>query len=241
MPDYKLEVLAFGAHPDDVELSCSGTLMHHIALGHKVGIVDLTEGELGTRGNVPLRYQESAAASAIMGISYRENLRLPDGFINNSREFQLKVIYAIRKYQPEVILTNALEDRHPDHGNACLLVQEACFLAGLRKIETLDLDLPQDPWRPKAVFNYIQDRFIKPDLIVDITPYWERKVKSIMAYQSQFYNPNSNEPGTYISSKLFNDNITSRHQELGRLAGVQFAEGFTSKIIPKVKSLLDII
>lgn len=237
----KLDILAFGAHPDDIELSCSGTLMHHIAIGFKVGIVDLTEGEMGTRGSVPLRYQESAAASAILGIQHRDNLKLPDGFIKNTKEFQIKVIEAIRKYQPTIIITNALQDRHPDHGNACELVKEASFLAGLRKIETLHNDKAQEAWRPNAVFNYIQDRYIKPDLIVDITPYWDRKIQAIMAYKSQFYDPNSIEPDTYIASKLFIDYIESRHLEMGRSGAIKYAEGFTTNLVPKVKSLLDII
>lgn len=236
----KLDILAFGAHPDDVELSCSGTLMKHIDLGYKAGIVDLTRGELGTRGSAELRDQESAAASAIMGVSVRENLRMEDGFFVNDRAHQLAVISMIRKYQPDIVLTNAPHDRHPDHGRAAQLTIDACFLAGLPKITT-ELDgQPQAKWRPKHVYQYIQALFIEPTLVVDITPYADRKMAAIQAYKSQFYDPNSTEEQTYISRPEYMEFIRARDMEVGTPLGYRYAEGFITNRRIAVKDLFDL-
>lgn len=227
----KLDILAFGSHPDDIELSCCGTIMVEIAHGKKAGIVDLTEGELGSRGDVPTRYKEAAAAAMILGVSVRENLKLPDGFFENNRESQMKVIEAIRKYQPEIVLCNAPSDRHPDHGRGARLVEEAAFLSGLAKIITHEDGVQQEHWRPKYVFKYIQDRFIEPTFVVDITSVHERKVQAIQAYSSQFHTPQSVDgdgPVTYISSPEFLDSIVYRAKMMGKMIGVPYAEGFIS-------------
>lgn len=237
----KLDVLAFGAHPDDVELSCSGTLMAMKAQGYSIGVVDLTRGELGTRGSAELRDQEAMDAAAIMGLDARMNLALPDGFFQNLPEFQLPIIQAIRTYQPRIVLCNAPEDRHPDHGKGGALVRDAAFLAGLRKIETLDTQgMPQAAWRPEKVYHFIQDRFLIPDFVMDITPFFERKIASIRAYGSQFFDPTSNEPLTYISTQDYWDFLDARNREMGHFVGVTYGEGFltTSKI--KVRDLFDL-
>ena len=218
----KLDILAFAAHPDDAELSCSGTLLQHIAMGKKVGIIDLTRGELGTRGSAELRDQEAANSSKIMGIHVRENLRMADGFFEDNKEHQLTIIEMIRKYQPDLVLANAINDRHIDHGRGAELVHKASFLAGLSKIETGDLKA----WRPKRVLHYIQDYFMQPDVVVDITPWFEKKKECIMAFSSQFYNPKSKEPETPISSASFFQFLEARSREMGRLIGVEFGEGF---------------
>lgn len=225
----KLDILAFGAHPDDIELAASGTVMAHIALGKKVGIVDLTRGELGTRGSAELRDKEAAASSVILGIHARENLRMRDGFFQNDEAHQLKIIEMIRKYRPEIIIANSEFDRHIDHGRGASLVHDASFLSGLRKIETTHNGVSQEPWRPKAIYHYIQDYHVTPDIIVDITPFWERKMESIKAFSSQFYDPTSNEPESPISSKDFMDFLESRARELGRVINVRYAEAFTVK------------
>lgn len=218
----KLDILAFAAHPDDVELSCSGTLIKHIQQGKKAGIVDLTRGELGTRGDVPTRMQEAEASSQIMKISARENLDLPDGFLNEDEVSLKKIITAIRKYQPEIILCNAISDRHPDHGMAGKMVSRACFLSGLIKIET-----GQEAWRPKWVYHYIQDRFMQPDLVIDITEQYEERMKTVMAFKSQFFNPDSKEPITPIATKEFLENLRGRFLQFGRLINTTYGEGFT--------------
>ena len=223
----KLDILCFGAHPDDVELSCSGTVMRHIDLGYKVGIIDLTQGELGTRGSAELRLQEAEKASKILGISCRDNLGLADGFFRKDEETLRKIIAKIRQYQPEIVLCNSEVDRHVDHGRAGDLIEEACFLSGLRKIETQLDGNPQAAWRPKSIYHYIQDRMQTPDLLFDITPYMERKVESIKAFSSQFYDANSKEPETPISGEFFFDFIKSRAIEFGRNINVKYAEGFT--------------
>ena len=223
----KVDILAIAAHPDDIELSASGTIMHQIALGKKVAIVDLTEGELGSRGTVQTRYAEAADASAIMGIEDRANLNLGDGFFELSKENKIKIIEQIRYYQPEVVLVNAYSDRHPDHGRAAKLAKEACFLAGLVKIETTYQGVKQDKWRPKAVYGYIQDHYLEPDFVVDITPYMDRKMEAILAYKTQFYDPNSKEHNTPISSKEFLDFLKGRWGQYGRTIGVPYGEGFT--------------
>jgi bacillithiol biosynthesis deacetylase BshB1 len=237
----KLDILAFGAHPDDVELGCAGTILKEIALGKTVGIVDLTRGELGTRGSAELRDQEAAAAAQILGVSVRENLRFSDGFFVNDEAHQLEVIQMIRKYQPEIVLCNAIEDRHIDHGKGSQLVSDACFLSGLMKIETKLDGQTQQAWRPKLVYHYIQWKDIKPDFVVDITGFTDKKVDSILAYRSQFYDPNSNEPESPITSKNFLESLNYRSRDFGRLVGVDHAEGFTVERYLAVNSLGDLI
>lgn len=225
----KLDVLAFGAHPDDVELSCSGTLLKLKEEGSKIGVVDLTMGDLGTRGTVDTRKKESDASSKILNIDVRENLDLGDGWFENNQENKLKVIQAIRKYQPTIIFANAIDDRHPDHPRAAKLLNEAFFLSGLKKIETQDNGITQDIWRPKHLFHYIQYRYIKPDFVVDVTPYYETKMKAILSFKSQFYEPGK-ESDTLISSKKFLDFIKGRSHEMGSSIQVEHGEGFTSAV-----------
>ena len=224
----KLDILAIGAHPDDVELSCSGTLLKHIALGKKCGIIDLTRGELGTRGSAELRKLEATKAAKILGVSVRDNLNMADGFFVNDKKHQLALVKKIRQYQPEIILCNAVSDRHPDHGRAAQLVSEACFYSGLIKIETSINSKKQTAWRPKAVYHYIQDKQLKPDFVVDITAFVDKKMEAIRAFQSQFYDPASKEPETYISRPDFLETILLRARELGKMIGVKYAEGFNS-------------
>jgi bacillithiol biosynthesis deacetylase BshB1 len=221
----KLDILVMAAHPDDAELSCAGTILKHIAEGKKVGIVDFTRGELGTRGTPEIRLQESADATKILGLHARENLGIRDGFFINDEETQLKLIEIIRKYQPEVVLANALEDRHPDHGKGAQLAIDACFLSGLRQIKTGDLSA----WRPKQVYHYIQDRYLEPDFVIDITAHWDQKEAAIRAFKSQFFDPNSVEPASYISSPDFLNFIQARAMEMGHKIGVKYGEGFQSQ------------
>lgn len=237
----KLDILAFGAHPDDVELGCAGTILKEISLGKTVGIVDLTRGELGTRGSADLRDQEATASAQILGVSVRENLRFRDGFFANDEVHQLEVIKMIRKYQPEIVLCNAIEDRHIDHAKGSKLVSDACFLSGLMKIETQLDGENQKAWRPKLVYHYIQWNDIKPDFVVDITGFTDKKVAAILAYSSQFYDPNSNEPESPITSKNFLESLNYRSRDLGRLVGVEHAEGFTVERYLAVNSLGDLI
>jgi bacillithiol biosynthesis deacetylase BshB1 len=225
----KIDVLAIGVHPDDVELSCSGVLMVEKNNGRSTGIIDLTEGELGTRGTPITRKQEAADSAKILGVDIRENLGLADGFFKNDKESQLSIIEVIRKYKPEIIICNAPEDRHPDHGRSAGLVSEAAFLSGLQKVETKRNGLHLEAWRPKYVLNYIQDRYLQPDFVVDITGVMERKLESIRAFKSQFYNSGSDEPQTYISTPDFLDSIVYRAKMLGKMIGVKYAEGFISK------------
>ena len=223
----KLDILAITAHPDDVELCCAGTLMKHIDLGYSVGLVELTEGELGTRGNAPLRLKEARAAADVMGIVVRENLGLPDGFFENNRESQLAIARMVRKYKPEIVIANAVIDRHPDHGRAAKLTSDACFIAGLVKVPT-ELDgNRQEAWRPKAIYHIIQDYKLQPDICVDVTPYMEKRMKAIRCFSSQFYNPNSAEPESSISGKEFLDVIMAAARNFGRMIGVEFGEAFT--------------
>lgn len=229
MTDMKLDILAFAAHPDDVELAASGTLMAHIALGKKAGIVDLTRGELGSRGSAEIRMKEVEASNKILGLHVRENLGFRDGFFVKDEAHLLKVIEVLRKYRPEIVLANAVSDRHIDHGRAADLLHDACFLSGLRKIETQHNGTAQEAWRPKVVYHYIQDHHLHPDLVVDITPYFERKMEAIKAFSSQFYDPNSREPQTPISGKDFMDYVASRCLHMGRQISVQYGEGFTVK------------
>ena len=225
----KLDILAIGAHPDDVELGCSGTLIKEIQRGKNVGIVDLTQGELGTRGTVESRYQEAEASAKIIGIHGRENLKMRDGFFVNDENHQLQLISVLRKYQPEIVIANILDDRHPDHGKGGKLVYDASFLSGLKQIKTFDeTGAEQQKWRPKYVLHYLQDRFYEPDLIVDVSDVWEKRMEAVKAYKSQFHLPESSEAQTYISKPEFMEAIISRARLLGKRIGVQFAEGFTS-------------
>ena len=237
----KIDILAIGIHPDDVELSCSGTIAKHIAFGKKVGILDLTQGELGTRGNAELRTKEANEAAIILGVSFRTQLNLKDCFFENNEENQKKIIEIIRKHQPEIILCNAISDRHPDHGRASKLVSDSSFYSGLIKIETHTDNKIQKAWRPKAVYHYIQDQYIHPDFVIDISDFIDIKHKAIMAYSSQFYNPSSNEPETPISSKHFIESVNSKMSILGRDIGVKFAEGFTVNRYPGINSLFDLV
>ena len=231
----KLDILAFGAHPDDVELGCSGTLLSHIEQGKKAGIVDLTRGELGTRGTAETRDEEAAKASEILGITFRKNLKMADGFFTNDKEHQLKIVEVIRETQPEIVLCNATTDRHPDHGRAARLVTDAAFLAGLVKVDT-----GQKPFRPNNIYHYMQDRLIKPDIVVDISNHFEQKMESIMAYGTQFYNPDSKEADTYISSADFLAFLKARMHEMGHLIGVKYGEGFSVQRTVGVDSLFDL-
>mgnify|MGYP001568228694 FL=1 len=237
----KLDILAFAAHPDDIELACSGTLIKHIKAGAKVGIIDLTEGELGSRGSRELRYEEAAKASNIIGNSARENLNLGDGFFEINEISLLSVIEMIRKYKPEVVLCNAISDRHPDHGRGGELVKRAAFLSGLVKINTALNGETQEKWRPKQVFHYIQDEYIEPDFVINITEEMPTKMNTILTYSSQFYNPNSKEPKTPISSQEFMDFLDGRARQFGRIIGCKYGEGFTSSNAIKVNSLQDIL
>jgi bacillithiol biosynthesis deacetylase BshB1 len=233
----KLDILAFGAHPDDVELGCGATIAKEISLGKKVGIVDLTRGELGTRGSADLRDKEAAHAAKILGVSVRENLGFADGFFVNDKKHQLEIIKMIRKYQPEVVLCNAADDRHIDHPKGSTLVSDACFLSGLIKVET-ELDGEnQQKWRPKQVYHYIQWKNVEPDFVVDVTGFMNSKIESVKAYSSQFFDPNSKEPETPITSKNFIESIHYRANDLGRLIGVESAEGFTTERYVAVESL----
>lgn len=225
----KLDILAFGAHPDDIELSCAGTLLVEKNKGKKVGIIDLTQGELGTRGNAEIRRQEAAAAAKILQINVRENLAMADGFFKNDEAHQRQIITVIRRYQPDIIFCNAPEDRHPDHGKSAQLLEDAVFLSGLRKIETYQDGQLQPVWRPTYVFNYLQDRYLKPDFVIDISSVMEQKIAAIKAYGTQFYNPDLDEPSTYISTPDFLDSIVYRSKMLGKMIGVSHAEGFISK------------
>ena len=237
----KADILAIGAHPDDVELGCGGTLAKLIAEGKTVAIVDLTQGELGTRGTNFTRAEEAAKASEILGISARENLKMKDGFLVNSEENQMQIVKMIRKYQPEIVFSNAVEDRHPDHAKAHKLVSNACFLAGLVKIETTHNGESQKPWRPKQIFSYIQWKNITPDFVVDISGFMNTKIEACLAYKTQFYDPDSTEPMTPIATKDFLESLTYRAQDLGRLSGVEYAEGFTTEKLIAFKNFDGII
>ena len=236
----KLDILAFGAHPDDVELGCAGTILKEVSLGKKVGIVDLTRGELGTRGSAEIRDQEATAAAKILGVSVRENLQMRDGFFVNDEKHQLEIIKMIRKYQPEIVLCNAIDDRHIDHAKGSKLVSDACFLSGLIKIETELEGQKQLAWRPKVVYHYLQWKNIEPDFVVDITGFNDQKIASILAYRTQFYDPESDEPESPITSKNFLESISYRSRDLGRLTGVEYAEGFTVERYLAVNSLGDL-
>jgi N-acetylglucosamine malate deacetylase 1 len=239
---FKIDILAIGVHPDDIELCAAGTLLKHIDLGYTVALCDLTQGELGTRGSGPLRLVEAERAKEILGIEYRENLGMADGFFQQNEENTRKIIEIIRKYQPEIVLANAVSDRHPDHGRASKLISDACFYSGLPKIKTTQPDgQSQEAWRPKSVYHYIQDRNLKADFVVDITPYMDKKLESIFAYSSQFYISGNGEPETPISSKSFIEFIKAKNRAYGRDIGVDFAEGFTVERNMGVKDLFDLM
>ncbi|RDY61764.1 bacillithiol biosynthesis deacetylase BshB1 [Flagellimonas nanhaiensis] len=239
----KLDILVFGAHPDDAELGAGATIAKEVSKGKKVGIIDLTRGELGTRGSAEIRDQESAAAAKVLGISVRENMEFADGFFTNDKAHQLEIIKVIRKYRPETVLCNAIDDRHIDHAKGSKLVSDACFLSGLIKIDTKmeGDDEWQEPWRPKAVYHYIQWKNLEPDFVVDVSGFMEKKKEAILAYGSQFYDPKTNAPETPISSKNFLDSVTYRARDLGRLVGVEYAEGFTAERFVAVDNLGDLI
>ncbi|WP_271407252.1 bacillithiol biosynthesis deacetylase BshB1 [Tenacibaculum soleae] len=237
----KLDILAFGAHPDDVELGCAGTIAKEIHLGKKVGLVDLTRGELGTRGSAELRDKEAAEAADILGVFVRENLGFADGFFKNDKKHQLQVIKMIRKYKPDIVLCNAISDRHIDHAKGSKLVSDACFLSGLLKIETEIDGIVQEKWRPKQVYHYIQWENVTPDFVVDVTGFMNQKEASVLAYSSQFFDPRSNAPETPITSKNFTESIRYRAKDLGRLIGVDFAEGFTSERYVAIENLSKLI
>ncbi len=237
----KLDILAIGAHPDDVELGCGATVAKEISLGKSVGILDLTRGELGTRGSAEIRAQEAAKAAEILGVDVRENLGFADAFFINDREHQVKIIEIIRKYRPEIVLCNAVDDRHIDHPKGSKLVSDACFLSGLRKIETMYMGEKQEAWRPKQVYHYIQWKNLEPDVVIDISGFIEVKMAAVQAYSSQFFDPNSKEPNSPISSKNFIESVKYRAQDLGRLVGVDCAEGFNSERYVAVKSFDNLI
>lgn len=236
----KLDILSIGVHPDDVELSCSGTVLKHIAMGKQCGILDLTRGELGTRGSAELRTVEANNSAMLMGLALRKQLDFKDGFFQNEESHLKEIIKVIREFQPEIILANAVSDRHPDHGRAAKLVADACFYAGLIKIETEVEGHVQDAWRPKAVYHYIQDNFVHPDFVVDVSAYAEKKREAIMCFSSQFFNPNSDEPQTPISSPEFLESLFAKMSLWGRAIGVRYAEGFTVNRYPGVNSLFDL-
>lgn len=236
----KLDILAIGVHPDDVELSASGTILKHIAFGKTVGVLDLTRGELGSRGSAELRTEEANKSASILGLSVREQLNMADGFFENSEAHQKQIIQIIRKYQPEIILCNAISDRHPDHGRAAKLTADACFYSGLSKVETKDAATIQAPWRPKAVYHYIQDNFIEPDFVVDITAQMDKKMESILAFSSQFFDPNSKEAETPISSKNFMEYVKAKGSVFGRAINCDYAEGFTVNRYIGVENLFDL-
>ena len=232
-----VDVLAFGVHPDDVELGCGGLLLQEKLLGKKTAIVDLTQGELGSRGTIETRYDEAAVAASILKVDARDNIKIADGFFVNDKAHQIKVVEQIRKYRPEVIICNATEDRHPDHGRSAQLVTDAAFLSGLVKIETSVEGEAQEHYRPKYVLHYMQDRYLNPDLVYDITEVFEQKLESIRAYKTQFYNPEIEGPETYISTPGFLDSVIYRAKMLGKLIGVEYAEGFMSKKHIGIQSL----
>ena len=240
MSEFNIDILAIGAHPDDVELGCSGTIAKEISDGKKVGILDLTRGELGTRGSVDIRDSEAKDAAKILGVSFRENLNFKDGLFANDAAHQMKLIEIIRKYRPKIILCNAIDDRHIDHPKGAKLVIDSCFLSGLKKIKTSVQGIDQAPWRPDNIYHYIQWKNIKPDFVVDITGYIETKLKAVKAFKSQFYNGNETVHDTPISTKNFLDSIEYRAQDLGRLTGVDYAEGFTASRLPLIDKISDL-
>ncbi len=233
--------MAIAAHPDDAELSCAGTLLKEKAAGKKVGVLDLTQGELGTRGSAEIRLQEAAASAKFMQLDCRENLSLPDGFFENSEESIKRIARILRLYQPDIVLCNAVSDRHPDHGRAGKLATDACFYSGLRRMVTENDGETQSPWRPRAVYHYIQDYFIKPDFVVDISAHFEGKMKAIKCFRSQFFDRKSKEPESPIAVENFFDYLKGRMADMGRYIGVDYAEGFTVLRPPGVNRLADLV
>ena len=233
----KIDILAIGAHPDDVELGCSGTIAKEIANNKKVGILDLTKGELGTRGSAEIREKEANAAAKVLNVAFRENLNFKDGFFKNDEEHQLKLIQVIRKYKPDIILCNAPDDRHIDHPRGAKLVIDSCFLSGLKKIVTEYNNKEQEPWRPLNIYHYIQWKNLKPDFVVDISNFFEIKIKAVKSFKSQFYNEKEPVHNTPISTKNFLDSIEYRARDLGRLTNVDYAEGFISARLPLIDSI----
>lgn len=236
----KLDILVLASHPDDAELGCGGTILKHVAMGHKVGVVDLTKGELGTRGTPETRAKEASDSAKVLGLAVRENLGLPDGYFQNDREHKLEVVKAIRKFQPDIILANARYDRHPDHGRGSELAFEAAFLSGLAKVSTSVDGREQELWRPKALYHYIQSQWLTPDFVIDISEYWDKKMEAIRAFRTQFYDPNNKEPNTYISDPGFMKLLESRANELGHAIGAKYGEGFNVRRFIGVNSLYDI-
>ncbi|MDQ3393036.1 MAG: bacillithiol biosynthesis deacetylase BshB1 [Bacteroidota bacterium] len=237
----KLDILVLAAHPDDAELSCGGTIISHVKKGHKVGIVDLTQGEMGTRGTAESRAQEAKDAAKIMGLSIRENLGIEDVYFNNSIKEQQKVIRAVRKYQPELVLANAISDRHPDHGRGAKLAIDACFMSGLKKIVTYENGIEQLAWRPKAIYHFLQNNYLKPDFIVDVSDVWDVKLEAIRAFKSQFYDPSNTEENTFISTPEFMESINARGREMGHSINKKFGEGFTVNRFIGVEDLFKLI
>ncbi len=237
----KLDILAIGAHPDDVELGCGGTIAKYVKEGKKVGIIDLTRGELGTRGSAETRDEEAAISAEILGISVRENLGFEDGFFKNDKSHQLQLTKLIRKYQPEIVLANAPHDRHPEHVEASTLISDTCFLSGLDKVETKEGGQTQQAWRPKNIYHYIQFLPLEPSFVLDVSEFMETKMAAVKAYKSQFHDPNSIEPETVISSPGFLKNIEERASDLGRIIGVKYGEGFITPRYVGVKDLFDLV
>lgn len=236
----KLDILVIAAHPDDAELSCSGTIASHVAKGFKVGVLDLTQGEMGTRGTAAIRLEESGESAKILGLSARHNLGFSDVFFTEDKEHQVAIARIIRKYRPEIVLANAVSDRHPDHGKGGSLATKACFVSGLRMLGTDWEGVYQEAWRPKAVYHYIQNNYVEPDIVVDITPFWETKKASILAFKSQFFDPENKEPESFISSPEFLDFIEARAKEFGHKISVKYGEGFTVERVPGVENLFDL-
>jgi N-acetylglucosamine malate deacetylase 1 len=236
----KLDILVLAAHPDDAELGCGGTIAKHVAMGHAVGVIDFTRGELGTRGTAETRDQEAKDSASILGLAVRENLNLKDGYFLNDEHHQKEVIRILRKYQPEIVLANAIYDRHPDHGKGASLAFDSCFYSGLNKITTTDAGISQQAWRPKHLYHYIQSQLIQPDFIVDVTDFWQTKMKAIRAFKTQFYDANSQEPETYISNPAFMDLQEARGHEFGHAIGARYGEGFTVRRVIGVDNLLAI-
>lgn len=237
----KLDILAIASHPDDAELSCSGTLAAHVAKGYKVGIVDLTRGEMGTRGTPELRLQEAEEAARVLQLSARENLGFEDVYFRDDKAHHLEIVKMIRKYRPEIILANAIEDRHPDHGKGATVVSKACFISGLRREETKVGGEIQLPWRPKAVYHYIQNDYIQPDFVFDISEFWDVKLASIKAFRSQFYDPDSSEPESFISKPGFLEFIEARAREFGHRIQVKYGEGYTVERMLGVEDLFHLL
>ncbi|MEQ8711643.1 MAG: bacillithiol biosynthesis deacetylase BshB1 [Cyclobacteriaceae bacterium] len=236
----KLDILVIAAHPDDAELSAGGTIIANVAKGRKVGIVDLTRGEMGTRGTPEIRLKEAAAAAEIMGVTLRDNLEFEDAFFTNDREHQLAIVRKIRAYQPELVIANAVSDRHPDHGKGSALISQACFISGLKRVETEVDGFQQEAWRPKNVYHMIQSNFIDPDFVVDVSDHWDKKMAAVRAYKSQFFDPDNKEPDTFISTPAFMNLIESRGVEMGQPVGFSYAEGFTIEKRMGIKDLFEL-